>query len=299
MGHLIGGIVVVVALVVIAAVALWMQSLRNPADAEADRVRHPSHEFHVVEGELHIVFDVPLAEGGADPVLRDLLFRHAVELIRDRKRRSQPLQGFDVARVFAKLGGTDVEVGTVDLSDPDGLPEIDLPNLLALGASPDDDPFRHLGELDEKQVVPSAADLDHLAPVGEDLRLTAGIAAGLRLLGVQPERMTVTELGLGLLQLAGYTITRREGETYVVAGGGSSTYVSFVSHEPGTHPELSEKAIAKFLVGFATARTDRGLLITDKFGAYSIYEKERSNPLCHFIPRERLQAFVDSIATRS
>ena len=67
-------------------------------------------------------------------------------------------------------------------------------------------------------------------------------------------------------------------------------------HEAGAYPELETSAMNQFLVGFSTARTDRGLLITDKFGPYSVYEKERANPSCRFITRERLQAFVDSIA---
>lgn len=290
------GVVAVVAAVAVAA--FRVRSLRKVAAAAAHSMRHPPNQFHVVDDEVLVTFEVPLPAGGADPILRDLLFYHAVELIRDRKRRGQPLDGLIAVRVFAKLAGTDFEVGTIDLSGPDDLPEMEMPRLLPLGAAPDADPFRKLGESDETQVGAWATpDLDEPAPIGAALHVTAGIAAGLRSLGIEPEQMTVTELGLGLLELVGYTITRREDETYVAVRGGSSTYVSFVSHEAGTHPELSEKAIAKFLVGLSSARTDRGLLITDKFGPYAIYEKERANPRCRFIARERLQAFVDLIAT--
>jgi hypothetical protein len=108
--------------------------------------------------------------------------------------------------------------------------------------------------------------------------------------------MTVTELGRGLLEIAGYELTKRNESTYLATGGGTSTYVAFVDHHPDSYPELEATAITEFLVGFANARTDRGLLITDKFGPYEIYEKEKANPRAHFITRERLQAFVDSIA---
>jgi hypothetical protein len=36
--------------------------------------------------------------------------------------------------------------------------------------------------------------------------------------------------------------------------------------------------------------------VTDKFGPYVMYEKERRDPRCRFITRERLQVFVDSFA---
>ncbi len=265
---------------------------------EGGAVKHPPNVFHVVDNEALVLFDIPLPAGDPDPVLRDLLFHHAVELIRDRKRRGQPLDGITLVRVSAKRAGLDVEIGAIDLSAPGGLPEVELPILLPIGASPDDDPLRKLGESDiEKVIVPAAAiDADQLGPLGEELRLTVGLMAGLRSLGVDPENMTVTEFGLGMLELAGYTVTGRDDGTYVATGGGSSTFVMFVPHEPGGYPELSRKAIAEFLVRLSSARTDRGLLITDKFGPYEIYKKERANPRGRFITRERLQAFVDSIA---
>jgi hypothetical protein len=38
------------------------------------------------------------------------------------------------------------------------------------------------------------------------------------------------------------------------------------------------------------------LLISDKFCPFIVYEKERREPRVHFITRERLQQFVDSLA---
>ena len=37
-------------------------------------------------------------------------------------------------------------------------------------------------------------------------------------------------------------------------------------------------------------------VVSDKFGPFLVYEKERREPWVHFITRERLQQFVDSLA---
>lgn len=266
--------------------------------ADGVTVKRPSADFHVVNDVARVVFDVPLPEGGADPVLRDLLLHHATELMRDRKQRGLPLDGVETIRVFAKRGIVDDEVGQIDLTTASELPEIATPIPLARHVAEDHDPLRGLDDADIKAVVSAAETTarDQLAPVGADLRLTASVDAGLRSLGVDPGQMTATQLGLGLLEMAGYTLNSRGDSTYIASGGGTTTFVSFVDHEAGTYPELETVAITEFLVGFSSARTDRGLLITDKFGPYEIYEKERANPRCHFITRERLQGFVDSIA---
>ena len=137
---------------------------------------------------------------------------------------------------------------------------------------------------------------DELTPLAEELNLTSRIAASLRTQGVDPEDMTVSDLGLGLLRLAGYDLKKRRDGSFVATGHGFTTYVSFVPHEAGEHPELSESAIARFLVAQVSAHTERGLLMTDKYGPYLIYQKERANPDLLFVTRERLQDFVDTIA---
>ena len=295
-------IVPIVVAVAIAYLVLRRRSATGMASvepiADAVTVRSPAADFHVINNVARVVFDVPLPEGGADPVLRDLLVHRAVELLRDRKRRGQPLEGIDIIRVYAKRGTVAAEIGQIELAVPDELPEIAAPMPLARHVAEDHDPLRGLGDSDIKRVIAAAdaMERDQLAPVGADLLLTVGVDAGLRSRGVDPGEMTVTQLGLGLLEMAGYTLASRTDSTHVATGGGIATYVAFVDHELGTYPELEAIAINEFLVGFANARTDRGLLITDKFGPYEIYEKERANPRCHFITRERLQGFVDSIA---
>ena len=40
----------------------------------------------------------------------------------------------------------------------------------------------------------------------------------------------------------------------------------------------------------------RAFLVTDKFGPYVMYEKERRDARVRFVTRERLQTFVDGFA---
>ena len=258
---------------------------------------HPKHEFHVVENEITIDFAVPLPASGADEVLTELLSHHALAIIKDRKGRGQPLDGISVARISAQRLGDSVEIAVLDLEQSDSTLEIDLPELVPAWASAGYDLLSRYGEKIEKNVLPLAERrTDSLAPIAAEIRLTAGLAAGLRSLSIDPETMTVSELGVGLMQLSGYDVRERPDGTYIAAGKGTSTFISFVNHEPGDYPELSEAAVRAFLVAYAGARTERGMLITDKYGPYSIYKKERANPDALFVARERLQDFVDAMA---
>ncbi|MCP3995720.1 MAG: hypothetical protein GY722_11730 [bacterium] len=257
----------------------------------------PEHEFHVVDNEITIDFAVPLPANGTDKILTELLTHSALEIIRDRKDRGQPIDDIPVARISAMRSGESVELAVLDLEQPDEFLEIELPELLPVRAMAGYDPLAKFGERTETDVLPlSERQPDDLAPIADEIRLTAGLAAGLRSLGVDPETMSVSELGLGLLRLAGYDLTDRPDGTYLAAGHGTSTLVSCVDHRPGDHPELDEGAVRTFLVNFATARAERALLITDKYGPYLIYRKERANPDTLFVARERLQDFVDTIA---
>ncbi len=257
----------------------------------------PDHAFHVVDNEITIDFDVPLAASGADEVLTELLSHHALEIIRDRKDRGQPLEGIPVARISAGRGERKAEIAVLDLDQPDSPIEIDLPELVPVRLSAGYDLLARYGESTGGESVPLAERrADELPPVSEEVRLTAGLAAGLRSLGVDPETMSMTDLATGLLQLTGYTLNSRDNGSYMAIGHGATTLVSVVAHEPGEHPELAEAAVDSFLIAKASARADRGLLLTDKYGPYMIYRKERADSDVLFVVRERLQAFVDAIA---
>lgn len=267
-------------------------------------MRHPEHDFHVVHEEIHIDFEVPLPIEDADEVdevLVELLSYHALEIINDRIHRGQPIDGIPTARITAKRLGEAVEVTRIELGEPDEVVEIDMPMLIPWGSGAGYDPLSHLGDSAETNVLALAEKRasDDLAPIGEDLRLTAGISAGIRSMGIDPQTMSIAQLGRGLLELAGYAVSEREQDSVIASGKGTSTFVQFVDHQAGDHPELSHQAIVAFLVAYASARTEMGLLITDKFGPYEVYQKERANPDVRFVTRERLQGFVDSIALSS
>lgn len=261
-------------------------------------MERPEHDFHVVENEIVIDFMVPLPARGNDDVLTDLLKHHALEIIRDRKHRGQPLDGIPTARITALRSGSSEDIAVLDLDQPEGDLLIDLPELLPSRLASGYDLLARFGRGDEAATLPLAARDrgDDLRPLAEEVRLTAGLSAGLRAMGIDPDEMTMNEFGPGLLRLAGYEMTDRGRDTYVALGNGSSTFVKVVEHQPGDYPELAEQQVNTFLIEYASARTDRAMLLTDKYGPYLIYAKERVNPETLFVVRERLQAFVDAVA---
>jgi len=238
-----------------------------------------------------------LGAGGADAVFTELLSRHALEIINDRKRRGQPLDDIPVARISAQRKGAATAVAVLDLEQPDDVIEIDLPDSVQQRQVAGYDLLGEYGERKGKDTLAlGSLRADELKPLSEELHLTSRIEASLRMQGVDPDHMSVRELGLGLLRLTGYDVSDHGTGSFIATGHGSTTYVSFVSHSVGEHPELPESAITRFLVAQASARTERGLLMTDKYGPYLIYQKERANPDLLFVTRERLQDFVDTIA---
>lgn len=261
-------------------------------------MERPEHDFHVVENEIVIDFMVPLPPRGHDEVLTDLLRHHALDIIRDRKHRGQPLEGIPVARIRALRGTSPEEVAEIDLEQPEEELLIDLPELLPSRLASGYDLLARFGRGEEVVGLPLASRDrgDDLGPLSDEVRLTAGLAAGLRSMGIAPERMSMLDFGPGLLRLAGYELTQRGEDRFVALGNGMTTFVAVVGHEPGEYPELEERQVNSFLIEYANARTDRGMLLTDKYGPYLIYSKERANPDTLFVVRERLQAFVDAVA---
>ncbi|MDJ0962318.1 MAG: hypothetical protein QNJ88_16850 [Acidimicrobiia bacterium] len=256
----------------------------------------PEHDFHVVENVIEIDFEVPLPADGADEVLTDLLTRHALDIVKDRKERGQPLDAIPQLRITAKRRGELVEVATIDLSEPEVV-EMELPDVIPALQVAGYDLLARFGERSGKTAMPLKERVaDELPPLSEQIRLTAGLEAELRTQGIDPETMTVAELGIGLLRYSGYNLSERGDGTFVAAGNGGTTLVSFVNHEAGDYPELTESMVTSFLVAYGSARTERGLLISDKYGPYLIYQKERANPNTVFVARERLQDFVDAVA---
>ena len=295
----------VTAVVILALVTVMWRRRRGPGltaetlpgmvAVEGERLRPAVAEFHVRDGAAMVHFDVPLPEGGADEVLSDLLAREAVEVVRE-KRHTLPIE--DVHRVVA-LGcrGTEwVEAAVIGLDTPGELPPPVIPGLMLPHAVHHDfDPFEHFDELPER--APGLA----AVPVGEDLeamalRLPASASAGLRAMGVDPASVDPASTVLNLMRAAGFALSDTGGETYTAARAGQRTFIRVVPHQTGDHPELGESEIRKFVVDFGSSGAARGLLITEKYSPFEVYDRERRDPRMRFVTRERLQQFVDALA---
>lgn len=267
-------------------------------DVNVDRPRPAVADFHVAGEEARVTFDVPLPDGEVDDVLRDLLTHEAVEVIRE-KRHSLPIDQVTKVIALAGRGGDPVEVGTVELAEPGDLPPavMDMPLLQFshLGHDPLEESFQEDETPQAPPDVLTGTDAT-LGPVGAELQIPKAVDVGLRSLGVDPATMSAPDLVLGMLKLYGYTVTDVSEDTKRAIKGGQSTFLRLVPHQSGGYAELDESEIRRFVADFADARLDRGMLVTDKYGPFEVYQRERRDPRVRFVTRERLQKFVDSLA---
>lgn len=299
-------VIISIVAVVVIGIAIWAAGRRSggapggegppgvvTADAGPGRPRVA--EFHVRGNEAQVSFEVPLPAGEVDEVLRDLLVREAVEVVRE-KRHSLPIT--DVTRVVAlgRRDGQFVAVGGVDLATPGELPPpIRVESVHAHKL--DFDPFEAVASAGPPPGVAVPSSAEDLAPISSELRIPAGVAAGLRTQGVDPSEAGAGDVVLGMLRLTGHTVAVRGGEdTYTATKGGQTTLVRVVPHRPGSHPELDESEVKRFAVDFASSGAGRGLLVTEKFGPFEVYDRERREPRVRFVTRERLQSFVDALS---
>lgn len=309
-----GGVFLIVMAIVLIVVAVYLRNRReqlkkeigytDPKQAKVPEIdveqpRPQVADFHVRGEEATVTFDVPLPAGDVDGVLKDLLLHEAIEVVRE-KRHSLPIDM--VVRVVALAGrvGDPQRVGVVDLPEPGVLPPPEpAPPAFQLGHIAYD-PLEEEFAGEKPQTIPDLVDTkatDRLAPIGAELRLPRAVDLGLRAQGVDPDTMQSGELVRSMLTMFGYRIAPGiTDDTFVAEKAGVRTFVRQVSHEVGSYPELEEQTVSKFVADFAGAKTDRALLVTDKFGPFEVYERERRDPRCRFITRERLQKFVDSMA---
>ena len=245
--------------------------------------------------EAHVTFDVPLPEGD-DTILSELLVGEAVEVLRER-RHSVPITTIETVVAFAGRPMPS-EVGRTTLPAAGELPDAsEAPSMLSLSAIAED-PLA--AEIDWSSDAGGGAVVsagDDLGPIYSELRLPKAIETGLRTQGIDPATMSAAQLVTGTLSLIGYGVIEGPIDgTWYAEKGGSRTFIREVPHGSGDHPELEDEAISRFLFEFQSASADRGLLVTDKFGPFSVYEKERREPRVRFLTRERLQKVVDSMA---
>jgi hypothetical protein len=307
-------LLVAVVLALVAAIVFAVRSASASRRPAADTMRTEARprpvlaEFHVRGGEASVCYDVPLPDGPVGDRLRDILSNDAVDVLREKKEHGLPIDQVDHIRVCGIRENEQVEVAVVDLPATGQLPEVVAPELVPRASVTGYDPLARLDEetlrVDAGVIVPSAA--EGLRPIADELHIPESVEASLRAVGTDPHEATLNELTLDLLRLGGYQISVERAGLMTLGGGAANVYhatkegvrwlVVIVGHSKGEHPELSEGDVNAMLIAVGRANPDRALLVTDKFGPYVMYEKERRDPRCRFITRERLQTFVDSFA---
>ena len=214
------------------------------------------------------------------------------------KRGKLPLEGVTRVRAYADRDGQPVAVGMLSLDGPGELPPPAPPGMFHFGRG-GADVFDELSAFDDPDapmpVVDSRVPADELPLLTDEVRLTAMQDAGLRTQGVDPASASTSDLVAGLLRLAGYSVSG-DGPAFTAMRDGIAHYVEVVEHQPGSHPELSERAMDEFVVRFGNSRAGRGLLFTPKYGSFMGYDRERRQPRLRFVTRERFQTFVNSVA---
>jgi len=307
-------IVVTVLLVLIAVglIAFIIKALDSTRETAQGAVTHASPvpgrpmplvtEFHVKGDTASAVFSVPLGEAEAGQHLVDLLCASAVEYVREKSREGMPLDEVAHIKVSAMRGDTPELIGTVDLPEIGVLPEPDTRFLVEATH----DPIASLGAVvADRSVAKPSGDSSGLAPVAEFIELSGPTEAHLRGIGVDPETMSLDDLVVGLMRISsydvhvgrsGFNIGPEHGRAglYGVTRQGKSTVLVTLMHDEGSYPELGEQALSEFAVGVAQTNPDQAILVTDKYGPYSMYEMEKRDNRLVFVTRERLQAFVDS-----
>lgn len=266
----------------------------DPLGAEMGR-RARVAEFHVRGSEAEVTFDVPLPEGG-DPVLIDLLMDEAVEVLRE-KRHVLPIHDVTEIVVYAGRGERNL-IGRSKLPSPGELPPpAPALDFTQIARDPFAQPFEsgidHSVTYDTKIDVPA----DELGPIRAEVRIPVGLERGLRATGVDPDELEPTEFMLSLLRMFGYSVTELpQLASYLATKDGRTTFIRTDPYQPGDHPELSESAIRRFLADYGASGAERGILISDKYAPFMVYEIESRQPKLRFITRERIQDFIDSMA---
>jgi hypothetical protein len=288
-------------LVVLVAVLARSRSARpgrdeaEAAPSGADRLRPAVAEFHVADGAARVHFDVPLGDDD-DPVLAELLGREAVEVVRE-KRHQLPIGDVTAVVALGRRGDEWVAVSTIRLETPGTLPPPMVPEIFAHGQRTDDDLFERFADLPTQ--APGVADRvkgEELAPMASELRLPGSVSAGLRSQGIDPDGASAGDIVLGVMRVAGYQLSEVAPGTFTGARGGQRTFVRVVDHAAGSHPELDEQEVRQFVVDFGSSGAERGLLITEKYSPFEVYERERRDKRVRFITRERIQSFVDALS---
>jgi hypothetical protein len=276
--------------------------LTSDAAPEAqDRMRPTLVDFHVHGDTAKVYYGVPLPADEIGTHLRDVLCHDASLVLHEKRFHGLPIDQVTRAEVYGQRDGEPVEVAVLELEEPGVIPEIVAPDLVPHASATGYDPLALLGEQDlgiHPGVATRVPD-EGLPPFAGEILYAKSVEARLRAAGIDPYDVSLSTLARGLLQIGGYQVTPGSdgpADTYLATKAGSVSLVVVHESRPGDHPELPESAVNSFVIEVAQTNPQRALLITDMFGPYMIYEKERNDPRCRFITRERLQPFVDSFA---
>lgn len=296
--------IIIAAVVIIGVVVLLVSSRTATPTSQREaagefRLAPPVAEFHVKGEEALVTFAVPVPEGEPDEVLRQLLTHEAVEVVRE-KSHGLPMDQVHRVVVYGQRSGGPVELGRVDLETPGQLPPPVTPDLIPHASAVGFDPLQAVAGA--PSAAPGLADVvkeGDLQRLASEIRLTSGAEAGLRAQGLDPGVLGAGDLGLGLMRMAGYAVTPSGPDSFTAAKAGKNTFVRVVEHASGEYPVLEDSAINQFVVDFVQSGAASGLLFTEKYCPFEVYERERREPRIRFVSRERIQSFVDAFSVGS
>lgn len=269
----------------------------TPEPVMVSRPRPPVVDFHVRDEEARVYFAVA-APAEPDDVLNDLLVDEAIEIVRE-KAGVLPLSMVHYVVAFGTSNGIAVEMGRAKLDTPGRLPvrpvEASILNLSAIAADPLAGRFDAAAVSVPETVVPTRSDT--LPPVVKELQLPRAVAVGVRAQGIDPETMSAGDLVVGMLRLVGYAVEAGPvPKTHIATKDGIRTFIRQDDYRDGDHPEVSIEALDRFAFEFQAAQANRAIYVSDKYGPFDIYERERRDKRVRFITRERLQDLIDGLA---
>ncbi len=295
--------------VVIAIVVGLMRSSKNrdatdrATEAVADRkLKTPGPTvttFHVKGNTATTGFEAPLGDVEPGQHLIDLLSRSAVEFLHAKQKSGLPLSEVTRIDIQAMRGSDPESIAIIDLPEAGR-----LPSAASMGsvAEPEVDPLQAMAKVvADTSVVAAPTTAGELPSVASFIQFGGPTEASLRAMGVDTSDVSLRDLVVGLFQVSGYEVLDgRSGasvtgaETLRVVRAGKSTSVVLLAHEEGSYPEVGDNVLTGLSIFAGQVQGDDVLFISDKFGPYSMYERERRDKRILFVTRERLQAFVDS-----
>ncbi len=302
--------VAAVGVVIAIVVGLMNASKKHDADAHASGAAQERRlavgpgpavaSFHVVGDTAITEFKAPLGTAEPGQHLIDLLSLAAVEFLHAKQREGLPLSDVAKIDVRAMRGSEPESVAVIELPEKGELPTV---SSMGTVAEPAVDPLGEMAKVvADTSVVATPTTTGELPAVSSFIQFGGPTEASLRAMGVDTSDLTLHDLVVGLFNVSAYEVLPRREGTPEVAGAealrliraGKSTTVVILPHAAGDYPEVGDKVFTELSLLAGQVQGDDVLFISDKFGPYSMYERERRDKRILFVTRERLQAFVDS-----